>query len=244
MIEVTQLKKHFGEVKAVDGVSFKAKNGAITGLLGPNGAGKTTVIRMLGTLVNIGSGTARIDDIDVSKDPHAARKCTGFLTDSQGLYKRMTTLENILYYAKLRKLDFSQAMDTIDRFSKWLDMGELLDRRTEGFSQGERMKVAIVRALVHEPSNVILDEPTNGLDVMSARALRDFIRRLKDNGHTVMLSSHVMQEVANLCDDIIIIAHGKVAAQGTTEQLIKMSGKDNLEDAFVALSNVSSLSPI
>lgn len=238
MIEVRNLKKQFGEVRAVDGVSFTAPSGAITGLLGPNGAGKTTTIRMIGTLVSIDGGSVSIDGLDVSRDADGARRACGLLTDSRGLYTRMTARENIRYYAALRGIDTARSERTLARFADWLDMKELLDRRTEGFSQGERMKVAITRALIHEPGTVILDEPTNGLDVMSTRALRDLIKRLKSEGQTVMFSSHVMQEVAALCDEIIIIAHGRVTAQGSTRQLLELSGKDNLEDAFVALAGI------
>ncbi len=236
MIKVQSLRKHFGNVKAVDGVSFTANSGAITGLLGPNGAGKTTAIRMIGTLVSIDSGSAMIDNIDVANDADGARRACGLLTDSRGVYTRMTARENIRYYAELRGVETSRTEKTLARFVEWLDMKDILDRRTEGFSQGERMKVAIVRALIHEPANVILDEPTNGLDVMSTRALRELIKRLKSDGQTVMFSSHVMQEVAALCDEIIIISHGRVTAQGTTGELMEMSGKQNLEDAFVALT--------
>ncbi len=238
MIEVRNLKKQFGTVRAVDGVSFTAPGGAITGLLGPNGAGKTTTIRMIGTLVSIDSGSVTIDGLDVSRDADGARRACGLLTDSRGLYTRMTARENIRYYAELRGIDAARSERTLARFAEWLDMKELLDRRTEGFSQGERMKVAITRALIHEPGTVILDEPTNGLDVMSTRALRDLIKRLKAEGQTVMFSSHVMQEVAALCDEIIIIAHGRVTAQGSTRQLLEQSGRDNLEDAFVALAGI------
>ena len=238
MIEVRNLKKQFGEVRAVDGVSFTSPGGAITGLLGPNGAGKTTTIRMIGTLVSIDSGSVTIDGLDVSRDADGARRACGLLTDSRGLYTRMTARENIRYYAELRGIDAARSERTLARFAEWLDMKELLDRRTEGFSQGERMKVAITRALIHEPGTVILDEPTNGLDVMSTRALRELIKRLKAEGQTVMFSSHVMQEVAALCDEIIIIAHGRVTAQGSTRQLLEQSGKDNLEDAFVALAGI------
>jgi sodium transport system ATP-binding protein len=225
-------------VKAVDGVTFAANSGAITGLLGPNGAGKTTTIRMIGTLIDIDSGSAMIDSVNVAADPDGARRACGLLTDSRGVYTRMTARENIRYYAELRGVEIARSEKTLSRFVEWLDMKDILDRRTEGFSQGERMKVAIVRALIHEPANVILDEPTNGLDVMSTRALRDLIKRLKSEGQTVMFSSHVMQEVAALCDEIIIISHGRVTAQGTTQQLIELSGKQNLEDAFIALSDV------
>ena len=239
MIEVRDLRKQFGSVKAVDGVTFSANSSAITGLLGPNGAGKTTTIRMIGTLIAIDSGLAMIDNIDVAIDPDGARRACGLLTDSRGVYTRMTARENIRYYAELRGVAIARSEKTLARFVEWLDMKDILDRRTDGFSQGERMKVAIVRALIHEPANVILDEPTNGLDVMSTRALRELIKRLKSEGQTVMFSSHVMQEVAALCDEIIIISHGRVTAQGTAARLIEMSGKQNLEDAFIALSDVT-----
>ena len=239
MIKVQHLRKQFGSVKAVDGVTFTANSGAITGLLGPNGAGKTTTIRMVGTLIAIDSGSALIDSVNVAIDPHGARRACGLLTDSRGVYTRMTARENIRYYAELRGVEIARSEKTLARFVEWLDMKDILDRRTEGFSQGERMKVAIVRALIHEPANVILDEPTNGLDVMSTRALRELIKRLKSDGQTVMFSSHVMQEVAALCDEIIIISHGRVTAQGTALQLMEMSGRQNLEDAFIALSDVA-----
>jgi sodium transport system ATP-binding protein len=238
MIEVRDLKKHFGKVAAVDGVTFTAKSGAITGLLGPNGAGKTTTIRMIGTLVGIDTGTVVVDGINAANDPEGVRRTSGLLTDARGLYTRLTARENIRYYADLRGIDRAQSEKTINKFAGWLEMGEILDRRTEGFSQGEKMKVAIVRALVHEPTHVILDEPTNGLDVMTTRALRELIKRLKTEGRTVMFSSHIMQEVAALCDEIIIISKGRVTAQGTTSELLVMSGKNNLEDAFVALAEI------
>ncbi len=236
MIEVRDLRKQFAEVKAVDGVNFTARSGAITGLLGPNGAGKTTTIRMIGTLVSIDGGSVQVDGVDAARDADGVRKISGLLTDARGLYTRMTARENIRYYADLRGIPYDQSEKTIARFADWLDMRAILDRRTEGFSQGERMKVAIVRALVHEPSHVILDEPTNGLDVLTTRALRDLIKRLKEEGRTVMFSSHIMQEVAALCDEIIIISHGRVTAQGTTDALLTLSGRTSLEDAFVALT--------
>ena len=239
MIAVKNLKKHFGNVTAVDGVTFTANSGAITGLLGPNGAGKTTTIRMIGTLIDIDSGSAMIDSVNVANDPDGARRACGLLTDSRGVYTRMTARENIRYYADLRGVAIARSEKTLARFVEWLDMKDILDRRTEGFSQGERMKVAIVRALIHEPASVILDEPTNGLDVMSTRALRELIKRLKADGQTVMFSSHVMQEVAALCDEIVIISRGRVTAQGTAEHLMEISGKQNLEDAFIALSDVA-----
>lgn len=238
MIQVQDLRKTFGSVNAVDGVTFTAPSGTITGLLGPNGAGKTTTIRMIGSLVEIDSGSVSVDGIDVAKNPVNARQVCGILTDARGLYTRLTARENIRYYADLHGIETRKSEATIKRLVEWLDMSEILDRRTEGFSQGERMKVAIARALVHEPSTVILDEPTNGLDVMTTRALRELIKRLKAEGRTVMFSSHIMQEVAALCDEIIIIAKGRVTAQGSTGALLTLSGRANLEDAFVALAGI------
>lgn len=238
MIEVRNLSKHFGAVSAVDGVSFTAPNGQITGLLGPNGAGKTTTIRMIGSLVEISGGNALVDGHDVAREPDRARRVSGILTDARGLYTRLTARENIRYYAELHGIETRRSEATIAHFVDWLDMKDIIDRRTDGFSQGERMKVAITRALVHEPTTVILDEPTNGLDVMTTRALRELIKRLRAEGRTVMFSSHIMQEVAALCDEIIIIAKGKICAQGTTEALLAQSGKSNLEDAFVALAGI------
>jgi sodium transport system ATP-binding protein len=242
MITVRNLQKTFKvadkTVVAVDDVSFVAPSSAITGLLGPNGAGKTTSIRMIGSLVEIGGGSVTVDGIDVKQNPDGAREKCGILTDARGLYTRLTARENIRYYAELRGIETAKSEATIARFVDWLDMKDIMDRRTEGFSQGERMKVAIVRSLVHEPSSVILDEPTNGLDVMTTRALRGLIQRLKAEGRTVMFSSHIMQEVAALCDTIIIIAKGRITAEGTTDALLEMSGKNNLEDAFVKLAGI------
>lgn len=244
MIDVRDLKKSFTvngkTINAVNGVSFNAPSGAITGLLGPNGAGKTTTIRMIGSLVAIDndSGSVNVDGIDVARDPDGVRAVTGILTDARGLYTRLTARENIHYYADLRGIPRATSEKTIACYVTLLDMAGIIDRRADGFSQGERMKVAILRALVHEPSTVILDEPTNGLDVMTTRALRELIKQLKAEGRTVMFSSHIMQEVAALCDEIIIIARGKITAQGTTDALLAQSGRDNLEDAFVALAGI------
>jgi sodium transport system ATP-binding protein len=236
LIEVADLAKHFGAVQAVRHVTFRAPDGAITGLLGPNGAGKTTTLRMIATLVAPTHGTARVDGIDCVVDPLAVRSRIGVLSDARGLYVRLTARENIRYYGELRGMGGAAIEAAIERLAELLDMRELLDRRTDGFSQGERMKVAIARTLIHDPPNVMLDEPTNGLDVMTTRKLRDVIRRLRDAGKCVLFSSHVMQEVSALCDEIVIVAKGSVVAQGTAAQLLARSGRGNLEDAFVHLS--------
>ncbi len=236
MIAAERLAKRFGAVPAVREVSFEAPDGAITGLLGPNGAGKTTTLRMISTLVVPTGGTARVDGLDVRGQPQAVRARLGVLSDARGLYGRLTARENVAYYGALRGLGRDAVEASIARLAELLDMGALLERRTEGFSQGERMKVAIARALVHDPPNVILDEPTNGLDVMTTRSLRDAVRRLRDAGKCVLFSSHVMQEVSALCDEIVIVAQGEVAARGTAEALRAQSGCADLEDAFVRLA--------
>jgi sodium transport system ATP-binding protein len=237
MLEVENLHKAFrtktGVVRAVDGVSFRAADGEITGLLGPNGAGKTTTLRMLYTLMAPDRGAIRVDGIDVATDPTAARRRLGVLPDARGLYKRLTCRENIAYFGRLHGMAEAEIARRTDELVAALDMAEIADRRTEGFSQGQRTKTAIARALVHDPRNVILDEPTNGLDVMTTRALREFLKRLRAEGRCVLFSSHVMQEVAALCDRIVIVAHGRVVANGTAEELRAATGEANLEDAFV-----------
>jgi len=235
MIVVRNLKKSFGDVKAVDGVSFEARDGEITGLLGPNGAGKTTTLRMLYSLLPPDEGEIRIDGMDPGRDAMAIKRTLGVIPDSRGLYSRLTARENISYFGELHGMDKRRISQRIEELTSTLDMGDFIDRRTEGFSQGQRVKVAIARAMVHEPQTVLMDEPSNGLDVMSTRALRHYIRSLKEAGQSVVLSTHIMQEVAALCDRIVIIAKGRVAADGSAEQLLEKSGCDTLEDAFVKL---------
>lgn len=233
MIQVEGLSKSFGKVKAVQNVSFSAEGGQITGLLGPNGAGKSTTLRMLYTLLKPDRGTARIDGFDVTEAPLQVQSHIGVLSDAQGLYPRLTTRENIRYFGQLHGLSDEALERQIDQLLTILDMQPIADRKTEGFSTGERLKVAIARALVHDPGNVLLDEPTNGLDVKSTRAMRQFIRRLRDAGKCILFTSHIMQEVAALCDHIVIISGGIVSAQGSPAELLRQTGKDNLEDAFI-----------
>jgi len=235
MIRVEGLAKRFGEIEAVRDVTFTAPDGSITGLLGPNGAGKTTTLRVISTLMKPSGGAVSVDGID-ARDRLAVRLRMGMLSDARGLYARLTARENIAYYGALHGLVPDAVRGRIAELARWLDMEPLLDRRTEGFSQGERMKVAIARTIVHDPPNILLDEPTNGLDVMTTRNLREIIRRLRDAGKCVLFSSHVMQEVSALCDEIVIVAHGSVVARGNAAQLLAASGRDNLEDAFVRLS--------
>jgi len=237
MIEVHDLHKQFktktGPVKAVDGVSFQARDGEITGLLGPNGAGKTTTMRMLYTLMQPDRGWVKVDGIDVAKDPEAVRRRLGVLPDARGVYKRLTPRENISYFGRLHGMDEASIAARVAVLGEALGMNDVMDRQTEGFSQGQRTKTAIARALVHDPRNVILDEPTNGLDVMTTRAMREFLNRLREEGRCVIFSSHIMQEVAALCDRIVIIAKGQVVASGNADELRALTQEQNLEDAFV-----------
>jgi sodium transport system ATP-binding protein len=237
MLQVDDLYKAFktksGMVKAVDGVSFSARDGEITGLLGPNGAGKTTTLRMLYTLMTPARGSIRVDDIDVAVDPTAARRRLGVLPDARGVYKRLTARENVAYFGRLHGMNDSAIAARSAVLIDALGMTDFADRPAEGYSQGQRTKTAIARALIHDPRNVILDEPTNGLDVMTTRALRGFLQRLRAEGRCVLFSSHIMQEVAALCDRIVVIAKGKVVAQGTPEELRAQTGATDLEDAFV-----------
>jgi sodium transport system ATP-binding protein len=238
MIRVEGLRKRFGSVQAVDNVGFEASDGAITGILGPNGAGKTTTLRMLYGVMKPDAGQIHVDDVDGVATPQQAQERLGVLPDGFGLYPRLTAREHIRYFGELQGISGEQLRDRTEELLQMLDMRAIADRRTGGFSHGERTKVAIARALVHGPRNVLLDEPTNGLDVMSTRAVRTIVRRLRESGHCVVFSSHVMQEVSALCDAIVVIARGRVVARGTPDELRRQTGHDNLEDAFVALAGV------
>jgi sodium transport system ATP-binding protein len=239
MINLHALEKSFGTkkniVRAVQGVSFQAHDGQITGLLGPNGAGKTTTLRMLYTLMKPDAGHITVDGVDAALDPASVRRNLGVLPDARGLYKRLTARENIEYFGELQGMDQASIKRNTDHLIEALQIQDIANRRTEGFSNGQRVKTAIARALVHDPRNVILDEPTNGLDVMSTRSLRAFMRDLRGQGKCVLFSSHIMQEVAALCDRIVIVAKGKVVAEGTTDELRERAGESNLEDAFVKI---------
>jgi sodium transport system ATP-binding protein len=238
LIEIDNVAKAFGrrrDVRAVDGVSLTAADGEVTGLLGPNGAGKTTLLRMLATLMIPDSGIARVDGKDVVRERYAVRRRIGVLSDARGLYPRLSARENIRYFGALQGLSGEGLEARVDELLRALSIADIADRRAHGFSQGERMKVAIARALVHDPQTILLDEPTNGLDIMSIRALRDLLRELEAHGKCLLFSSHVMQEVSALCRRIVILGHGKVVAVGSAAELLARSGERTLEDAFVRL---------
>lgn len=245
MIEVQQLKKRFTsgrgkqrrEVQAVDGVAFTAADGRITGLLGANGAGKTTTLRMVAAMLQPDAGRVLVDGIEVAARPRDALARLGLLSDSRGLYPRLTARENIVYFGRLHGMGKAAANTRAEHLARVLDMAPLLDRRTEGFSQGERMKTALARALVHNPPNIVLDEPTNGLDVLATRALREALRRLRDDeGKCIVFSTHIMQEVERLCDHVVVVAQGRTVAEGTVAALEAQAGSDDFEQTFVQLA--------
>lgn len=236
MIRVEGVRKRYGAVTAVDDVSFEAPDGRITGLLGPNGAGKTTVMRMISGIATPDVGRVLVEGRVVADDPLATAARLGALPDSPGLYPRLTGRENIRYFGRLHDISATDLDRRIAALVDRLELGEVVDRPAAGYSQGERMKVALARALVHDPPHVVLDEPTNGLDVMTTRAVRELVRQLRDEGRCVVFSSHVMQEVSALCDEVVVVAHGRLVAQGTPAALIASTGEVGLEDAFVALT--------
>ena len=235
MIDATHLKKHFGAVAAVRDVSVRAEDGRITGLLGPNGAGKSTTLRILYTVLKPDSGDAVVDGVSAMRDPLEVRRRIGVLPHSAGIYQNLTARENIAYFAALHGLSPTDAQARTRELIRELEMEEFADRIAKGFSQGQKIKTALARALVHRPRNLLLDEPTNGLDVMAVRSLRRLLMRLRDAGHCVLFSSHVMQEVGALCDEVVVVAHGTVVATGSPDAIRGSTGEANLEDAFVKL---------
>jgi sodium transport system ATP-binding protein len=233
MIEVDGISKRFGAVTALNGISFTSGDGRITGLLGPNGAGKSTCLRVLYTVLRPDAGSARIDGIDIVERPLDARRRLGVLPHGAGLYPQLTSRENIAYFGRLHGIEEPALSERVDQLVERLELQEIADRRAKGFSQGERTKVALARALVHRPKNLLLDEPTSGLDVMATLALRNWLTELRGRGQCIVISSHIMQEVAALCDDIVIIAHGRVVAYGTAEALKSRFHSQSLEEIFV-----------
>lgn len=235
MIEAHRLQKNFGSIAAVRDVTLRAEDGRITGLLGPNGAGKSTTLRILYTVIAPETGDATVDGVSVVSDPLKARRRMGVLPHNAGIYPNLTARENIAYFGSLHGLGVRERDERTRALVTLLEMEEFADRRARGFSQGQRVKTALARALIHRPRNILLDEPTNGLDVMAVRSLRRLLVRLRDDGCCVLLSSHVMQEVGALCDDVVVIAHGTVVACGTPQKLRERTGRETLEDAFVEL---------
>jgi len=238
MINIQNLVKRYGQVEAIRGVSFTAADGKITALLGPNGAGKSTTLRILSTVAEADSGCAEVAGINVLDDPMAVRKQLGVLPHNSGLYARLSGLENIRYFGRLQNISKQDLEIRIEALVEQLEMQDFCQRRTAGFSQGQKIKVALARALIHDPQHVVLDEPTNGLDVMATRALRGIISRLKADGKCILFSSHIMQEVDALCDNVVVIGAGLVKFDGTIAELREHAGTQDLEEAFVRLAGL------
>jgi len=236
MIEARWLHKRFGSIDALDGVTFVAPDACITGLLGPNGAGKSTTLRILYATLAADSGTACVDGDVVSVTSTEVRKRIGVLPHNAGLYPALTARENIEYFGRLCGLNRSAARARTGELIELLDLQDIASRRAKGFSQGQKIRTALARALVHSPRNLILDEPTNGLDVPAVRKLRALLLRLRERGHCILFSSHVMHEVAMLCDEAVVISAGRVVACGTPEALRQRTQAASFEDAFVALT--------
>ena len=239
MIAIHDVHKSFRAIDALKGVSFAAADGEITGLIGPNGAGKTTTLRILYTVLSPDRGSAEVDGFDTVTETRDVQRRIGVLSDSRGLYQRLTAREHVRYFGRLHGLKGAGLERDIDNILGLLDMGEIADRRVRGFSRGQVMKVALARALVHNPPNVLLDEPTNGLDVASSLGMRDLMRRMRDEGRCVLLASHLMQEVAALCDRIVVIGEGRVLADGTLEALRAQTGKHDVEEAFMSATGTT-----
>ena len=233
MIEAEALCKRFGAIEAVREVSFAARDGEITGLLGPNGAGKSTTLRMVYGVLAPDSGSVRIDGIDIRGETSRARAHLGVLPHAAGLYGNLTARENIAYFGSLQGIDRKRLRARTADLVASLAMEDFIERRAKGLSQGQRIKVALARALVHDPANLVLDEPTNGLDVMAIRSLREMLKALKSQGRCILFSSHVMQEVAALCDQVVIVGQGRVLAQGSLQSIRERGGTASLEEAFL-----------
>jgi sodium transport system ATP-binding protein len=238
VIELKQVEKHFGDLHALQGMSFTAQDGQITGLIGPNGAGKTTALRILSTVMRPTAGQALVDGLDVVQARAQVQRKLGVLSDARGLYPRLTTREHIAYFAKLHRLPPDIVGARMDALADALKMEEIMDRRVKGFSKGQALKVALARAMIHDPSNLLLDEPTNGLDIAASRSMRHFIKELRDRGRCIIFCSHIMQEVAALCDQLVVVAKGRVVAAGSPDALRAQTGEDDLEDVFLSLTGL------
>jgi sodium transport system ATP-binding protein len=236
MIRIDSLRKSFGDRRALNGLTFSARDGAITGLVGPNGSGKTTTLRLITGLLRADGGKALVDGVDPAQDPLSARRRIGALTDGLGNYPRLTTREHLWYFGELRGMSAADLEPRTQLLLDLFDMHEIADRRAQGFSQGERMKLALARAMINDPPNILLDEPANGLDVNSARALRSLMERLRAVGKCVLLCSHLMAEVSLICDQVVVVARGQVVAQGTPDELMRAGNARSLEEAFVELT--------
>lgn len=236
MIEVRLLAKHFGAVEALRGVSFECKDGEVFGLLGPNGAGKTTCLRVLSTVLKPTSGTATLGGFDLIKEAGRVRSLIGVLPANAGLYGRLSPRENLRYFGELYGMSGKPLQNRIDLLLDRLGMTDVRDRKMEGFSSGMQQKVALARAIVHDPPVIFLDEPTDGLDVPTARTVYELVEELRCSGKCIVFSTHRMEEAERLCSHIGIIAGGLMRAFGTVEALRRQAGTEDMEEVFIRLA--------
>ena len=229
-----RLAKH-GLLYAVNDLSFRVEKASILGILGPNGAGKTTLLRLLSTALKPTAGTAAFDDIDLLKNPLKVRSRIGFLSDNTGLYGRLTAREMIQYFGRLHAMDSAKIKKRTDELFSLLDMTDFADRRNDTLSSGMKQKVSIVRTIIHDPDFLMIDEPTTGLDVAAAEAILRFILSCRDAGKTILFCTHHMHEVERLCDDVILLNHGRLCFHGTVEQMKSVTGQPHLDKAFLSL---------
>ena len=223
------------EKQAVDGLSFTVPKGYIYGLLGPNGAGKTTTLRMLSGLMSPTSGRAVLAGYNVATEPDGVKRVLGFLTANTGLYQRLSARELLVYFAKLHGLSSQAAAARADYMIDWLGIGTFAEIRCGALSTGQRQRVSIARALIADPQVLIMDEPTLGLDVISNRIILEYIRRERDEGKTIILSTHYLDEAESLCDKIGLLFDGKLVAEGNLAELQAVSGEAHLSDIFLKL---------
>ena len=236
MIDVKGIRKTFNTVTALDGINFVARDGEVTGLIGPNGAGKTTALRILYTVMNPDSGVAKVDGFDTVTQRNEVQRRIGVLPDTRGLYPRLTAREHVKYFGRLHGMNGTALKARIDELVSTLGIGDFADRRAKGFSKGQARKVGIARAVVHEPQNLLFDEPTNGLDVGSTRAVHKLIHQWREQGRCVLFCSHIMHEVAAISDRLVVLSLGRVAAEGTLEELYEQTGGKDLESMFLSLT--------
>jgi sodium transport system ATP-binding protein len=236
MIHSDNLRKSFDRRNALEGLTFTAENHCITGLIGPNGSGKTTTLRLITGLLRPQGGKVLVDGINPAQDPMGVRKRIGALTDGLGNYPRLTTREHLRYFGELRGMPVAELNARTSHLLDLFKMHDIADRRAQSFSQGERMKLALARAMINDPPNILLDEPANGLDVHSARALRTLLERFREAGKCILLCSHLMAEVSLVCDLVVVVARGKVVAQGSPAELMRATNARSLEEVFVELT--------
>lgn len=239
-VEVTNLGKHFGNITALEGLSFKVEQGTIFGLIGPNGAGKTTALRIISTLLTPNSGSASVFGHDVVREPDNVRRLIGYLPGEAGAYKNLSGYEYLQFMGKFNTENRNQLNEMIDNAAKISGLGDRLKDRVKTYSTGMKRRLLVARALMNKPKLAVLDEPTSGLDVLHAYHVRGIIKQYsKDHGVTVLLSSHNMLEVEHICDRVALINKGRIVAEGTSAELKAKHKAANLEEVFAEVAGIA-----